>query len=176
MLVSRLFILTDTYLHVSGCLTELVRLINGSLSNSGWVEAFVNGAWFAVSGQMGFRNANAIVVCRQLNLPWTGAVGFVGNSKPSAVSNSLGPGSLFAVPFNLVGLACTGSEASITNCPYYSNFPGPFSTGVDAGLREMRDMTLNKFTDVIFLTFDAFPFRCYLWYCFTSSSSVCTVF
>ena len=56
-------------------------------------------------------------LCRQLGLPWTGAMGFIGSSMPSAVSTAQGgPGTQGAVPFVAQFMTCTGYEASITDC------------------------------------------------------------
>jgi hypothetical protein len=60
---------------------------------------------------------------RQLGLPWTGAVGFIGSSMPSAVTTSQGgPGTQGTVPFSITSVACTGSEASILDCPYSTSY------------------------------------------------------
>ncbi len=106
------------------------------------MEAYVKGRWGAVCGQ-GYRNSwdasSAAVVCRQLGLPWSGAIPFVGSRYPEYVE-SPGPGTNGSMPFVMSWATCNGTEAMLQDCgffygiaTYYYNAGG--CEGQDAGKR-----------------------------------------
>ena len=56
------------------CLNETegdLRLVGGQNSGEGRVEIFFNSSWKGVCDDS-WTDEDAVVVCRQLNLPWTG--------------------------------------------------------------------------------------------------------
>ncbi|KAG5831561.1 hypothetical protein ANANG_G00305000 [Anguilla anguilla] len=82
----------------------LVRLVAGESRREGRVEVFLNGQWGSVCDD-GWNDLNAAVVCRQL--------GFVGVSKARSMAY-FGEGQ---GPIHLDNVRCSGTEASLGECP-----------------------------------------------------------
>ena len=53
------------------CIKNDVRLIGGGTSNEGTVEVCANNVWGLIS-DVGWDENDAKVICRQLNLPYSG--------------------------------------------------------------------------------------------------------
>jgi deleted-in-malignant-brain-tumors protein 1 len=86
-----------------------IRLVGGSNDNEGRVEVCVGGQWGTVCDDF-FDYRDAQVFCKQLGLPYTGAVAYG--------SAFFGRGS---GPIHLDDVQCTGSENSVFNCTYNPN-------------------------------------------------------
>ena len=86
------------------CLTTRgsARLMGGSSSNSGVLEAFVNGAWGLVCDD-GFNNQAATVACREM-----------GFSSAQSFTLSVNAGTAFL----LDDVNCTGAESSLLDCQH----------------------------------------------------------
>ena len=93
-----------------------------------------SGEWGAVCGLMGFTDADAAVVCRQLGLPWSGARGCSGYCQDVLYQNA-GPGTVLTAPFVVSAVQCTGDEEQISDCPHFkgiiSGWGNMGSTGCD---------------------------------------------
>ncbi|KAK3599041.1 hypothetical protein CHS0354_012526 [Potamilus streckersoni] len=85
-----------------------IRLVGGSDAMSGRVEVNINGIWGTVCDD-DFTNIDAMVVCRQLGLPFNGATA-IGSSYFGAGSG----------PILLDDVNCQGTESSISRCLYSS--------------------------------------------------------
>ena len=98
-----------------------------------------NGQWGAVCSSgpsSGFSNMNAKVVCRQLGLPWTGAVG-CGYYCQGVLYQNAGPGTLGSEPFRMASVQCTGSENQLTDCPHFKGMAlGLSCSNQDAGEKQ----------------------------------------
>ena len=154
---------------------ESVLLVNGSSPTSGYVLAFLNGRWGAISGGslsssaiwLGWSSANAQVVCRQLGLQYSGAVNFtavINNSTTlpyiAASGNSSiipGPGNRGAYPFIAAYVKCVGSESQLSSCPYMAINPAtsyyylpssPFDVGKHALILEAQLLILDVFLSI----------------------------
>ena len=96
------------------------------MSNIGYVEVYINGSWGAVCGDytgtdsVYWNTSNAQVACRQMGLPWTGAVPFSGQQY---YVNSSGPGTLGTVSFAMSRVLCGGNESALEECSYVSGVP-----------------------------------------------------
>ncbi|KAL3854706.1 hypothetical protein ACJMK2_013964, partial [Sinanodonta woodiana] len=83
-----------------------VRLVNGNDAYNGRVEVNINGVWGTVCDDS-FSNVDAMVVCRQLGLPTSGAIA-LGNAH-------FGQGS---GPIHIDDVGCQGSEPTLAACMY----------------------------------------------------------
>ena len=124
----------------------LVRLVNGvdGSTSLGFVEAVVNGQWGAVCGWSYngiWGNTQARVVCRQLGLPSSNAIGFTDSQYPQYVDLP-GPGTNGTLPIVMSWVQCNGTEASLQDCPYFTGLPtgnGYTYACQDAGEGTQRD-------------------------------------
>ena len=89
-------------------------MIGGDNSYEGRVEVLINNRWGAVCDS-DWTTADAIVVCRQLNLPY-GAVEALGDTQQFGLAS----GQVW-----LQQIRCTGSEANLSNCKYGGRGPAP---------------------------------------------------
>ena len=85
-----------------------LRLVGGSNNRTGRVEIFIesNGTWGTVCDD-GWDDQNAQVVCRQLDLGYTGTA--LSGFSPMASSS---------VPIWLDDVNCNGSESRLINCQH----------------------------------------------------------
>ena len=112
----------------------------------GLVSAYINGRWGAVCGcsnaypYIQWSSAQAKVVCRQLGLPFANAIGFTapngGGYQYGQYVQLPGPGTNGSLPWVMSGVNCTGNEAALGDCGYFTDglLPGLTScNGYDAG-------------------------------------------
>ena len=97
----------EYYIYQTVSETQIVRLVGGSNANEGRVEVYFNNIWGTVC-DYGWSAADAMVVCRQLGLPYADAVPVGG-----AVFGQ-GSGQIW---LNFV--RCTGSEESLAECRHH---------------------------------------------------------
>ena len=109
-----------------------VRLVNGMTQNEGFVEIFLHGQYGAICGHpygwdpttgnsRAWNNTEAMVVCRQLGLPWSGAKAYRGQAPDGASQfpdSTRAPGASGLVPYSVIGMQCQGSEVNVMQCPF----------------------------------------------------------
>lgn len=83
---------------------------------------------------MGFNDADAAVICRQLGLPWSGARGCSWYC-PEVLYPNAGPGTVGTSPFATSAVQCTGNEDQIADCPHFRGVVSGYSScnGQDSG-------------------------------------------
>ena len=94
----------------------LIRFANATLNQArGYLEVNVNGRWGAVcgAGPYYWSYTDATVACRQLGLPYSGAIPFYGSS--NITSAILPSGSFFAMSW----VQCLGNETRLTDCSFF---------------------------------------------------------
>ena len=95
-----------------------VRLVGGSDANKGRVEVFFNNIWGTVCHH-NWDARDAMVVCRQLGLPY-------GNAQPfGSATFGQGSGRIW-----LRYVSCGGSESSLAEC-LHSDYPWGHADGCD---------------------------------------------
>ncbi|XP_053375577.1 scavenger receptor cysteine-rich type 1 protein M130-like isoform X1 [Mercenaria mercenaria] len=99
-----------------------VRLVNGTHRYEGRLEVYHNGEWGTVCDD-GFGRDEARVVCKMLNLPWSGAHVYSGAH--------FGRG---ALPLVLDDVVCSGSEMSLGDCSHRSWGSSNCGNGEDVGV------------------------------------------
>ncbi|XP_072049553.1 scavenger receptor cysteine-rich domain-containing protein DMBT1-like [Amphiura filiformis] len=97
-----------------------VRLVGGSDLNKGRLQIYYNGQYNYVCYDAEWSVEEAMVVCRQLGLPVTGAV----SNSYLEFGDRLRP--------NIYYVTCSGSEHSLTDCNVYRNHD--CSQHIDAGV------------------------------------------
>ena len=100
-----------------------VRLVGGSSNTEGRVEILYNGEWGTVCDD-NWDTDDAVVVCRQLGLPFTGAA--------ALTKSHFGQGS---GPILLDEVNCTGRETKLEQCPSHEWHKHDCGHKEDAGVR-----------------------------------------
>ena len=108
-----------------------IRLVGGDLSSEGRVEVFHRGSWGTICDD-GFDAADAVVVCNSL--------GFTGTSEAvSSAGFGQGSGTIF-----LDDVACSGIEASLTQCAHAGWYTHNCGHQEDVGVRCALDDSSGK--------------------------------
>ncbi|KAF7652733.1 hypothetical protein LDENG_00092850, partial [Lucifuga dentata] len=115
----------------------LLRLVAGESRKEGRVEVYMNGLWGSVCDD-GWNDINAAVVCRQL--------GYTGVAKARSMAY-FGEG---RGPIHLDNVRCSGSEASLGQCPADGQDGHDCRHSEDAGV--ICDYTLDPVGDVAMAT------------------------